>query len=106
MKWLSRHPGLIASAGLILAPLAWMTGTELGLILPYAECRSSFRPLLISAILLTAAALWGGWVSWRAPWHDRTGQFTTKMFALFAAAMGFAMLLQAIASAILTGCER
>ena len=106
MNWLGRHPALIASAGLILAPAAWAVGTQLGLILPYAECAASFRPLLISGIMLTAVAVGGGWVSWRAPWEGRTGQFAARVFALLAAALSFSLLLQALASAMLTGCER
>ncbi len=106
MNWLRRHPGLIASAGLILAPAAWAVSTQLGLILPYAECATSFRPLLISILLLTTVALWAGWVSWRAAGQERTGQFVARLFALLAAALAFSLLLQALASAILTGCER
>lgn len=106
MNWLARHPGLIASAGLILAPAAWAVGTQLGLSLPYAECAASFRPLLISSLLLIAVALWAGWVSWRAPWEGRTGQFAARVFALLAASLSFPLLLQALASAMLTGCER
>lgn len=106
MNWINRHPGLIASAGLIVAPAAWAVGTQLGLILPYAECATSFRPLLISGLLLTVVALWAGWVSWGAPWEGRTGQFAARVFALLAAALAFSILLQALASAILTGCER
>jgi hypothetical protein len=106
VNWLERHPGLIASAGLIVAPAAWAVGTQLGLILPYAECGSSVRPLLINGLLLTAVALWSGWVSWRAPWEGRTGHFAARVFALLAAAISFSMLLQTLASVILTGCER
>jgi hypothetical protein len=106
MRWLERHPGVLACAGLIGGPLAWAVATELGLSLPYAECRTSFRPVLIASILLLGGAAYSGFVSWRSPWQGRTGRFTGHVFAMLAACLGFAMLLQALASVILTGCER
>ena len=106
MSWLTRHPGLLACAGLVAGPAAWAIATQLGLILPYAECHASFRPLLLTGLLLTGLAVYGGWLSWRAPWPGRTGQFTGRLCALLAAALAFATLLQALASAMLTGCER
>ena len=106
MSWLARHPGLLACAGLIAGPASWAIGTQLGLILPDAECHASFRPLLIAGFLLMCVAAGSGWISWRAPWPGRTGQFTSRLCALLAASLAFSMLLQALASAILTGCER
>lgn len=106
MSWPSRHPGTLASAGLLAGPLAWAIAAELGLALPYAECHASFRPLLILTLLLTGAALWGGVLSWRAPWPGRVGWFARALFALLAVALAYAILLQALASALLTGCER
>jgi len=106
MKPLARHVPAIACAGLIAAPALWALSTQLGLILPYAECGSHFRPLLICAALTLLLVLAAARLSWRAPWPGRTGRFTARMCALLALALGFAVLLQAVASALLTGCER
>jgi hypothetical protein len=103
---LRRHPGLVACAGLIAGPLAWAVASELGLILPYAECRVGFRPLLIACVLLLAVSAGSGWASWRSPWAGPTGRFTSLLCAALAASFAFAILLQALASALLTGCER
>lgn len=102
----SPHPRLLACAGLIGAPAAWAVASELGLILPYAECGSHLRPLLIASILLTAAAATSGVMSWRAAWHGRTGHFVRLVFALLAASLAFALVLDVLAGLVLTGCER
>ena len=68
--------------------------------------RVRFRPLLISGLATYALVFWAAWVSWKAPWPGRTGRFTAQMSALLALALSFSMLLQSLASAMLTGCER
>jgi hypothetical protein len=102
----SARPRLTACAGLIAGPALWAVSTQLGLILPYAECGSRFRPLLISAVVTTLLVIGSGFVSWRAPWPGRTGRFTAQTCALLAGLLAYAMLLQVLASAMLTGCER
>ena len=97
---------LVACAGLIVAPLAWAIASELGLILPDAECATRFRPLLIATVLLTVLSGASGVVSWRAPWPGHTGRFASQLFALLAASMSYALILDIVASAVLTGCER
>jgi hypothetical protein len=97
---------LLACAGLIGGPALWALATQLGLILPYAECGSRLRPLLVAAIVTTLLAFGSAWVSWRAPWPGRTGRFMAGTCALLAISLAASMLLMALASAMLTGCER
>lgn len=106
MKDAGTRTVLLACAGLIAASACWAVSTQLGLILPYAECGSHFRPLLIVTALLTLATLGTSVVSWRAPWPGRIGQFTAQLSALFAVVLAFAMVLQVLAASMLTGCER
>lgn len=106
MTWFQRHPRLVACSGLILAPAIWGVCTQLGLILPYAECGSAIRPLLIVTMLLTAATVASGWMSWRASWTGRTGRFMSVSYALLALTFAYALVLQVLASATLSGCER
>ncbi|MBV8916373.1 MAG: hypothetical protein JOZ05_25465 [Acetobacteraceae bacterium] len=106
MRDWARYGPVVACAGLIAAPALWALLTQLGLILPHAECSSRLRPLLISALITTLLVFASAWVSWRAPWPGRTGLFTARMSALLAISLSAAMLLQSLASAMLTGCER
>ena len=106
MKAVRTRAVLLACAGLIVAGVCWMVSNELGLILPAAECGSSLKPSLIVTALLALAAFASAIVSSRAPWPGRTGQFTAHVSALFASVMLFALLLQVLATVLLTGCER
>ena len=99
-------PRLTACAGLIVAPLAWAVASELGLILPDAECATHVRPLLIATVLLTVLAGASGLVSWRAAWPGHTGRFASRLFALLAASMSYALILDIVFGVALTGCER
>jgi hypothetical protein len=95
-----------ACSGMIIASLLWTVNTQLGLILPYAECGSRFRPALIGSILAVLLALAAAGVSWRSAWPGHTGRFWSGVCALLGAVLAFAILLQAAATFMLTGCER
>jgi uncharacterized membrane protein len=95
-----------ACTGMIIAPLLWTVNTQLGLILPYTECGSRFRPVLISSIIVILLAVGAAVVSWRSPWPGHTGRFWSGVCALLGLLFAFAMLLQAAAAFMLTGCER
>jgi hypothetical protein len=95
-----------ACTGMIIGPLLWTVNTQLGLILPYAECGSRMRPALIGSIVVLLLALAAAVVSWRSPWPGHTGRFWSGVCALLAVVFAFAMLLQAGAAFMLTGCER
>ena len=92
--------------GMIIAPLLWTLNTQLGLILPYAECGSRYRPALIGSVIAVVLALAAAAVSWRSTWPGHTGRFWSGVCALFAIVLAFALLLQAAAAFMLTGCER
>jgi hypothetical protein len=97
---------LVTCAGLIFGPLLWAMNTQLGEILPYAECGSSLHPMVLISILATSLSLVSGYVSWRNPWSGCTGRFWSAVCALLGLVFSFALLLQTGASLVLTGCER
>jgi len=98
---------LPAVAALVVAPLAWAVNTQLGLMLPYADCGGALRwNLVCSALLLPAVCVAGG-VSWRAESRDRPVlRFVARVSGLLASIFGLALLLQGLAGIILIGCER
>jgi hypothetical protein len=91
---------------MIVAPLLWAVNMQLGLILPYAECGSRIRPALIGSVIAVLLALSAAVVSWRSAWPGPTGRFWSGVCALLGVVMTFALLLQAAAAFMLTGCER
>jgi hypothetical protein len=101
-----RWPRVGACSGMIIATLLWTVNTQLGLILPYAECGSRLRPALIGSVAAIVLALGAAGVSWRGAWPGPTGRFWSGVCALFAIVLAFALLLQAAAAFMLTGCER
>jgi hypothetical protein len=95
---------LATCAGLISGPLLWAMNTQLGEILPYAECGWSLHPMVLVSILAASLSLASGYVSWRNPWQGHAGRFWAGVCALLGVV--FALLLQAGAGLVLTGCER
>jgi hypothetical protein len=91
---------------MIIAPLLWAVNMQLGLILPYAECGSRSRPALIGSVIAVLLALGAAAVSWRSAWPGPTGHFWSGVCALLGVVIAFALLLQAGAAFMLTGCER
>ncbi|MBV9561443.1 MAG: hypothetical protein JOY90_13490 [Bradyrhizobium sp.] len=86
---------------------------QLGQILPYWDCE---RQTCLSAAISVAAALGaalGGVVSWRSARSEGHGfgapgtvHFAAQLSALSSLVFAFALAMQAIASVVLTGCER
>jgi hypothetical protein len=97
---------LAACAGLIGGPMLWAVNTQLGPILPYAECSSRFYPSVAISVLMAGLTLVTGIISWRHPWDGQAGTFTSRLSAVLAVIFTFALLLQATAGLVLTGCER
>jgi hypothetical protein len=101
---------LMAWAGLIVGGVAWAGNTQLGEILPTADCIGRHH---LSAIISFAGAivvLASGGVSWRldgrtSAGDDRTLPFAARLSALAALVFTFALLMQGAASLVLTGCE-
>lgn len=103
----ARRIGLLACAGLIAAPLAWAVNTQLGLILPDADCGASLRASPPLSLLLLAGALTAGWLSWRTRAEAAaTRRFVAGVSALVSFVLAFGLLLQSAAALLLTGCER
>lgn len=99
--------------GSLVASTVWAINMQLGQILPYADCtRQSHWSAIVSFIGVGAAVLTGA-ISWRwaeqarinAPLTD-TSRFVAWISALSALLFAFAMLMQGIASLVLSGCER
>jgi len=97
---------LPACAGLIAGPAAWAVNTQLGPILPYAECASRVSPAVLASVIAVLLALAGAWISWRHPWPTAAGRFTARLGALMGVTFAFALTLQGAAGLMLTGCER
>jgi hypothetical protein len=99
--------------GLWLPGLVWVTNTQLGQIVPLLDCTRQVRwSALVSAIFMVLALL-AALVSWRfarsAPLgfgSPRTIRFDAAVSAVSALVFAFALMLQTIASLMVSGCER
>ncbi|WP_407179049.1 hypothetical protein [Bradyrhizobium sp. STM 3562] len=104
---------LWAWAGLWVAALLWAINAMLGLNLSYADCVKQIHAsamISLAALIVTCLA---GALSWRSARADITGfssprtfRFIGALSALSSLVFGFALILQTIASVVLTGCER
>lgn len=101
-------------AGLWLAPIIWAANMQLGQILPYVDCNRRLHMTAVASFLGAAMATFSGLVSWRCgrrlagdvASHPNTSVFSGRVSALSAAIFTFALLMQGIASMVLSGCER
>ena len=100
-------------AGLALASAAWAINTQLGEILPYLDCQQHARYSALAALAGLLLACAAAILSWRAARRAQqtepftvTSGFIGSMSALSALVFTFAIFLQAIASLVLSGCER
>jgi hypothetical protein len=109
------QPSLLRYAGLTIGPLAWAINSQLGQILPYPECSSRLPLLAGTSTALALLSLAAGYLSWRCdrgepdapPTHvANTSSFIANLSALAGALFAFPLLLQAMSSVVLTGCER
>jgi hypothetical protein len=100
-------------AGLLIAPAVWTINMQLSQILPYIDCRQQQRYSAIASFVALAAACFAAAVSWgwarharyTAPLTNKSG-FSASISALASLVFAFALLLQGIASLVLSGCER
>jgi hypothetical protein len=110
--------GTLASLGLICASTFWAANMQLGEVLPYPGCRHHLPLAGFSSLIAIAAAVAAGWWSWRVyrglrqgPGRSvsdarRTLRFLAGLGAGAALLFLVALVLQALAGFILTGCER
>jgi hypothetical protein len=115
MRRTALHRSLLRYAGLTIGPLVWAINTQLGQILAILECRSKLPLLAGTSIVLAFLSLAAGYLSWRcdpersgltAPDEAETLRFVVTLSALTGALFAFPLLLQAVSSVVLTGCER
>ena len=104
---------LAAWAGLWGAALLWAINLGAGLILPAIDCTRQFRASALISTGFTVLALLAAAVSWRLArtrlagfGSPQTLRFDAGMSALGALVFAFALVLQTMASLVLTGCER
>jgi hypothetical protein len=110
--------GVLASLGLICAAALWAVNMQLGEVLPYPACRHQLPLAGLSSLAAIAVSLVAGFCSYRAyrafvPPPGRSASGARRSLRLLAglgagAASLFlvALVLQALAGFILTGCER
>jgi hypothetical protein len=105
------------SAGFVLGPLAWTVNTELGQVLPHAECGTLIPTSALISVVAMALALLGAHLSWRvsrtrvsADPHYIEGRtsmrFLDQLGALVGLTFAFALALQSAAAFIVSPCER
>lgn len=100
-RWL-----LAAWSAASAAPLLWAATTQVGQILPYADCSHGHRWTAVIALAAGALALLAGGVCWSNRSLSRPGRFACAVAGLLALLLAFAILLQATAGFMLSGCER
>jgi hypothetical protein len=103
---------LLLWAGLWVAPLVWAVNMQLGQILPYTDCRSQLHVSAVVSLIAAVIAALSGLASWRsakpssADALGETASFAGTVSSLAALVFTFALIMQGIASMVLTGCER
>jgi hypothetical protein len=93
--------------GLVVPPLAWAVGTQLGQITPYIDCRQQavWTPAFSAALLLISIA--AAAISRLSPKPvGRAERFIVDAGLLIASAFVFALVLQGAASMLLDPCQR
>jgi hypothetical protein len=110
--------GTLASVGLICAAALWALNMQLGEVLPYPGCRHRLPLAGFSSLLTIVVSAAAGWWSWRTyqalrrqagrPASDarRTLRFLAGLGTGATLLFLVALVLQALAGFILTGCER
>ena len=105
---MTRPSALQIGTSLVAAPLAWMVAVQLSQILPYIDCHNGIYTTAICAAVATAVALSAAGLSMRWGLGDEghPRRFVVSVAGLTALAIGFALMLQLLASLVLNPCER
>ena len=102
-------------AGLAGGPFLWAVCTQLGPVLPYAECSAGFpvlAPIAFAAALISVTFGAWAWSVARAADAQPPGAFPhprlflARLGALTGLMFALALFYQALASLLLSGCER
>lgn len=92
--------------GLTFGPVLWAVNMQAGQLLPYVDCRSGIRTGLLLSLLAMAVSVAAGWIAWASSRATEGGAFAARVGAGLSLLFAFALLLQAAAGMLLTGCER
>ncbi len=100
-------------SGLWVSGLLWAANMQLGQILPYVDCAQQIRYSACASAIMAVLAVIAGYVSWQAGRSTPRGfgspstiRFAGGLSALSALVFAFALIMQTMASVVLTGCER
>jgi hypothetical protein len=109
VNWLKEG---IPSAGLYAGAVAWSANTQAGYSLVSWACAHDARILFpLLALIFAVASGIGAFASWRAVSAPRSAntaasRLLARIGVLSACLFALAIILQGIASLVLTGCER
>jgi hypothetical protein len=110
MKNFATTRALCICAGLLVGSAFWAINTQLGLILPYPDCRAQVRWSPLVSFTAVVIAILAGIASWRSSHSgqpkDTTLRFMGSVSGLAALIFTFALAMQGAASLMLNGCER
>lgn len=114
MKTGALRANLLPVTGLVVGPVLWAVMMQIGQIIPAFDCRTGLHMGAGAPLAGAALALWTAHVSWRARDTGRSAAMAYPVSRPFVAGLGalcglvfaYAMLLQAGAGLVLTGCER
>jgi hypothetical protein len=102
------RPALAQFGGLVFPPAAWAANTQLGQILPHADCAAGIMSAAIVSFGAALLAMTGTLMSYRA--HaasvSRRMLFLSRLSLMMGAAFVFALLLQGAATLLLDACAR
>jgi hypothetical protein len=95
-------------AGVTIAPAAWAIATQLGQVLPYADCARQMSSTLIAAAAGVIVALIGAAVSYfgQQSEHGPTQLFIGRLSVGMGLAFTFALMLQGAATLLVSACQR
>ena len=98
----------LINLGLWGPPLLWAATLQLGQILPHVDCARRSHSLAWIAFGAVISAVLAGISVWRVAGRSegRETHFLASVSALSSAVFTFALLLQTIATLVLTGCEK
>ncbi|WP_426954387.1 hypothetical protein [Muricoccus radiodurans] len=100
----------LAWTGFVIGPLLWAVNTQLGQVLPYAECGGPWPASAILSAVGVLLSLGGAAMSWRVSGLRQGGSGCTGFMASVGALVGvltaFALLLQSLSGLLVSPCAR
>ena len=99
----------LINLGLWLPPLLWAATLQFGQMLPYFDCVRGTHSLALVAFAALVAAVLAGTIVWRVAEREHSRReipFLAAIAALSSGVFAFTLTLQAVATLVLTGCEK